>query len=144
MYQAVLYKMNRAGGFGVPNLLYYYKEAQIAPLIQQYARGSAPLCTNIDLVDVDPVPLWSLLWLPAQLRPRPLNPILSHSLTIWDSVKYSAGHLSPHLPLLEVFNCPWFPPGLDDPHSFHWWRSKGLTMVRSFLTNRGVYTFLHV
>lgn len=134
--QAVLYKQKCAGGLVVTNLTHYYKATQIAPLIHLYAGESAPLWTYIDLVDVDPVPLQSLLWLPAQFCPKPLNPFCLIHSQYGTRLKILQGYFH-----LEVFNCPWFPPGLDDPHSFHWWSSKSLITVHSFLTTRGVYTF---
>lgn len=70
----LLYKSKAQGGLGIPNLTYYYKAAQIAPLVQLFAGKAAPLWTYIDVLDADPVPLFSLPWLPPQLRPKPLNP----------------------------------------------------------------------
>lgn len=49
--------------------------------------------------------------------------------------------ISPHLPLLEIFKCPLFPPGLDNPQSFRWWSNSGLTTVRSLLSPRGIVSF---
>lgn len=117
------------------------RKLQIAPLVQLFAGKLAPLWAYIDLEEVDPIPLLSLLWLLAQFCPKPLNPVLAHILVVWDSVKYSAGLISLHLPLLGVFNCPLFPRGLDNPHSFKWWHSKGLTTVHYLLTCQSVYTF---
>lgn len=68
--QVVLYKQKCAGGLGVPNLIHYYKPAQIAPLIQLFAGESSLLWTCIILVDVDSIPLLSLLWLPAHFHPK--------------------------------------------------------------------------
>lgn len=46
----------------------------------------------------DPIPLSSLLWIPPVHCHKPLNWILAHTLSVWDSIKYSACLISPPPP----------------------------------------------
>lgn len=131
----LLYRPRIQGGLGVPNITYYYKAAQIAFLVQLYVGKATHLWTLIDLVDADPVPLSPIPWLLPQLCPKPLNVVLPHTLMVWNL----AHLILPHLPLLEIFKCPLFPPGFESPPSYHWSCNKGLMMVQFLLSTRGVH-----
>lgn len=138
--KSLLYSPKTSGGLGVPNLATYYKAAQIVTLTHLHATGILPVWALIDVMDTDPIPLSSIHWLPPAQRPKMLNPVLAYTLFIWDSIKYSANLISPHLPLLSWLNCPMFPPGLES-QSFDWWKQRNLTSVHSRLTLRGICSF---
>lgn len=42
------------------------------------------------------------------------------------------GLISPHLPLLQLLQCPLFPPGCENPQQFSWWKTNGFTDIHSF------------
>lgn len=92
----------------------------------------------------DPPPLYSIPWIPPAHCPKSLYPILAHTLSVWDAIKYSACLIYPRLPPLPLLNCPLFPPGMENPSCFQWWRQKGLTTVRSLLVARGVCSFRYL
>lgn len=53
-------------------------------------------------------------------RPTILGPCLLHSIRLWDLVKFSAGLVSPHLPLLHFLKCLLLSPlGFDALRSSH-------------------------
>lgn len=76
------------------------------------------LWATIDLVDSHPIPVISVPWLRHAHRPDTIGPCLTHSLHLWDAIKYSASLISPHLFLLRLLHCPLFPPGRDNPQQF--------------------------
>lgn len=102
--RSLLYTPKVRGGLGVPNIGHYYKAAQIAPIIQLQEGNLAPLWTLIDVLDGDPIPLSSIPWISPMYRPKSLNVILAPTLSVCDSIKYSALLISPHHPLLPLLN----------------------------------------
>lgn len=69
------------------------------------------------------------------------NPILKHSLKIWDSVCDSGGLRSLHTPLLQVLHNPSFSPGLDNSASFRVWQEKDLTSLYKLTNVLGMKLF---
>lgn len=137
----VLYARKINGGLSVPNLQAYYTAANIAPLSHPHEQHQMPLWATIDLVDSYPIPLASLPWLPLKHWPDTLGPCLTHSLRAWDSIKYSAGLISPHLPLFRLLLCPLFPPDHDNPQQFSWWTNNGFVDIHSLFTPTKIITF---
>lgn len=137
----VLYPHRINGGLSVPNLHTYYTAAAIAPLSHLHEKHQMPLWATIDLVDSHPIPLASLPWLPRVHRPSTISPCLAHSLGLWDTVKYSVGPISPHLPLHHLLQCPLFPPGCDNPLQFTWWTKNGFVDVHSMFTSTKIIPF---
>lgn len=72
-----------------------------------------------------------LLWCPSKLRPPILAPTLSHSFTLWDSLREHSQLTSPIKPLSHIFHNPHFPPGIDI-RVFKWWLDKGLYRIDHF------------
>lgn len=72
--------------------------------------GKMPITPPV-YVRLHTTPLSSIPWIPPAHRPKSLNPILAHTLSGWVSIKYSAR--------------PLFPPGMENPCSFWWWRQCG-------------------
>lgn len=68
----------------------------------------------------------NLLWLPCRDRKAIDNPIVKHSLDLWDRVCVKGGLKFAHNTLLQMLNNLSFPLGMDNPHSFRTWREKGL------------------
>lgn len=98
-----------------------------------------PLWATIDLMDSHLTPLASLPWLPWAYRTTTIGPCLAHSLQLWDTVKYSVGLISPHLP--RLLQCPLFPPGCDNPLQFMWWTESGFVDIHSMLTPTKIIPF---
>lgn len=96
----------------------------------------------MDVLDIKPIPLSSIPWIPPVYRPKSLNPILAYTLSVCDSIKYSVRQICPHLPLLPLLNCPLFAPGFMNPRSFQLWKYKGLTTVCTLLTASNTYETL--
>ena len=137
----VLFARRINGGLSVPNLQAYYTAAGIAPLSRLHEKQQMPLWATFDLVDSHPIPLASLPWLPRAHRPPSIGPCLAHSLRLWDSVKYSAGLISPHLPLLCFLHNPLFPPGRDNPLQSAWWTEHGFVDVHSMLSPTKIISY---
>lgn len=95
--------------------------------------GHAQLCP--------PITMPTLLWLPHNLCPSTLSPLMHHSLQVWDSVRYYTCLMSPFLPLLPITNDPHCPPGLDPTQEFSWWVTNWFSHVRHFLTTRSPPTW---
>lgn len=68
-------------------------------------------------------------------------PHFANTFIVWDSIKYTGGFISPHLPLLQVTHCPLFPLSIDSPTRFAWWPAHGFRDVHSFLTFSVLITF---
>lgn len=137
----VLYARRVDGGLSVPNLQAYYTVAAIAPLSHLHEKQQMPLWGFVDLVDAHPIPLASIPWLPKAHCPTNIGPCLAHSLKLWDSIKYSANLISPHLPLLHLLHCPLFPPGRDNPMQFKWWSENGFVDIHSMFTPTKIIPF---
>lgn len=123
-------------GLGVLNIAKYYLATQTVQLSLLHATFHTPLWVLLELPNCAPIAMPTLLWIPHNLCPSTLSPLMHHSLQVWDSVWYSAWLMSPFLPLLPISNNSLFPPGLDQPRAFSWWVTNGFSHVRHFLTTR--------
>lgn len=128
-------------GLSVPNLQAYYVAANLASISFIHETQHLPLWATIDMIDSHSIPLSSLPWLPPSSHPKGISPSLSHTLHLWDSIKYPTGLISPHLTLLRFINCPLFSPGMDSPGQFGWWTDHGFSDVHSLLTPVRIITF---
>ncbi|XP_018429813.1 PREDICTED: integrin beta-2-like [Nanorana parkeri] len=113
-----LYCHRRQGGLGVPDLKKYYQAAQIASIAALHIQLDPPLWTLLEIPYVHPCSLSSIPWLTPIHRPSLLSPILTHTLRIWDSTKYTAALISPHLHLTTLMGNPMFPPAMDTTHRY--------------------------
>lgn len=62
---------------------------------------TSPCECSLNYLTAPPIPLSALIWLPHNLQPCTLSPLMQHSLKLWDTVGYSGNLMSPFLPLQQ-------------------------------------------
>lgn len=113
-------------------------------MISLYTAQHAPLWVTLETLSCSPVSSHLLLWLSPKSRPALLSPLMSHSVRVWDSTKYSSVLISPHLPLLPLLVSPLFSPGLGSPSAFLCQVSHKFPCIHSFLTGLSVFTWAEI
>lgn len=92
-------------------------------------------------MEVAPLQIYNVLWLTRKDRRGVTNPIVKHSLSIWDTTRTVGGLQSTHNPMLQVLHNPPFPPGMDNSHSFCLWKERDLTSIHKLTTATGMKSF---
>ncbi|KAM9308203.1 uncharacterized protein PAF06_012368 [Gastrophryne carolinensis] len=139
--KSIMYKAKANGGLGVPNLSRYYKAAQLAQILAYHEKSDPPCWVAIEAEQCFPQKVENLLWLVPKFRILNHNPIMTHSLQIWDDHKFSCGLASPHLPLLPLWDNPMFPPACLDPARFRNWKEVGIYKVQDCFQGASISTF---
>lgn len=89
---------------------------------------------GLGAIDIFPLCTHNLLWLLHRDQNRISNPVVSHILKVWNSIKKQGTLESSHHPLRIILYNPAFPPGLDFLNSFQHWLDKDLVLIHQ-LTN---------
>lgn len=123
-------------GLGLPNLWWYYQEAQLAQISIMYSRVPKPAWVSMERQAVPSHKIDFLLWSPTKLTPPVLAPILSHSLALCDILHKHPSLVSNTRPLSHLFHNLSFPPSMNIK-AFQWWLSKGLFRIGHFFNSMG-------
>ena len=137
----ILHLPKTQGGLGYPNFTNYYRAAQISTLAKYHAKKETPLWVAIEATECDPIPPANLLWILPKLRGKICNPIIKHSLSLWDSYKSKYSLVSPLNPLLSFYKNPTFYPAWIFPNTFKEWVRKDCIYVYKFLDSSGIMPF---
>lgn len=137
----VLLRPKALGGLGVPWIAKYYYAAQVGQMALWQTVSDVPLWVSLEAYLCHPVAVNNLLWLPPKDRLGISNPITSHSLKIWDRVKFTGKLMSRGAPLLTLRGNPIFLPAFKQPGAFFHWRMKDLLRVPKLLTASGILSF---
>ncbi|MEE6520766.1 hypothetical protein FKM82_018710 [Ascaphus truei] len=83
-----------------------------------------------------------LLWLTMSGRPpsSTSHPVIRHSLTIWDCLKFKFKLTKTCSPMIPLFGNPDFDPGRP-LNSFQVWRTAGITRVGDLFPMSGLTPF---
>lgn len=139
--KSTLYLSKSCGGLGLPNFSSYYYAAQLSILTKYHSTENIPLWVAIESIDCDPISIDNLLWILPKDRSHLTNPIMKHSLAIWDRFNDSHGLRSKHNPLLSFLGNPAFYPAWKFPKSFSAWSSRKLTRLYKLVTTDTLQTF---
>lgn len=82
-----------------------------------------------------------LLWCPPKNRPPVMSPTLSHSISLWDTMRNLPSLISEIHPLAHIFHNPQFSPGMDIK-AFQWWLDKGMYRIGHYFCT-GPLSFQH-
>lgn len=126
---------------GLPNFMGYYHAAQLAQITLFHAQNEIPLWVSLEAIDLYPLKISNLLWLPPTTRGPISNPITGHSLKLWDKLRGPFKLQSPHSPLLSFLDHPNFYPAQVSPNSFQIWHRAGLCRIRDFVSGSDIKTF---
>lgn len=132
--RAILLHSKLSGGLGLPNFLRYYHAAELAQLTLFPAIVEIPLLVSLEAIDLYPLTVTNLLWLPSSTCGPITNPITGHSLKLWDKLQDPFKLMSAHSPLLSFLGHPKFYPALADPGSFQLWLRAGLNCICDLVT----------
>uniref|UniRef100_A0A8C5LT99 Reverse transcriptase domain-containing protein n=1 Tax=Leptobrachium leishanense TaxID=445787 RepID=A0A8C5LT99_9ANUR len=110
---AVLCRPKEAGGMALPDLLTYYRAAQLNRLVDWSSATGRRGWLDLEGTDLG-VPLWTLPWLPHQAVPNAArtHPLIGTTLRLWDRLKFSHALSSSPSPLLPLISNPLFTPGV--------------------------------
>uniref|UniRef100_A0A8C5QG33 Reverse transcriptase domain-containing protein n=1 Tax=Leptobrachium leishanense TaxID=445787 RepID=A0A8C5QG33_9ANUR len=110
---SVLCKPKDAGGLALPDLLTYYRAAQLNRLVDWTSANSGSGWKDLEGVDLT-VPLWTLPWLPRSVVPNAArtHPLIGATLLLWDRLKFTHALSSYPSPLLPLTSNPLFAPGV--------------------------------
>ena len=134
-----LFNLPEQGGFGLPNLLWYYKAARLAQLSDVYVRGDRPDWVCLEEQATPSYTLEDLLWVTPKSRPPIMSPALSQAMVLWDSLKKDPSLITKGHPLANLFREPDFISKLEG-ESFKWWLDKGVYRIGRFFSHSGPHT----
>lgn len=112
-------------GLGSPNIRKYYQVAQLAKIPKRHDIIENPTWVSLEALECDPVQIQTLPWVNFADRPPILNPVLQHTMQIWEAHKYSAGLQSSTGPLMSFLEKPAFGTAFHSPASLHVWSISG-------------------
>lgn len=98
--------------------------AQIAPLVSFHATSKMHVWVNFLIADCSQFTVYNLLWTRSNTQPKLSKLSMLHFLCLWDSVKYSSGLISSHLPLSGILVILQFIPALENLLTFEWWHMQ--------------------
>lgn len=125
----VLLRHKLNGGLGITNFLHYYHAARLAQSILYHSKTETPLWVSLEAIDLHPITVTNLLWLPPAARGTITNPITQCTLKLWDRLRTPFKLVSPHSPLLSFLGHPLFYPAYTEPALFQTWAQAGLTRI---------------
>ena len=137
----ILHRPKSAGGLGYPSFVNYYRAAQMATIVKYHAKQEAPLWVSIEAMECDPISISNLLWITPKQRKHITNPIMKHSLSLWDKIKNKHRLMSPSAPLLSFIKNPAFYPAWVYPNSFKEWTDRGCIRKYQFFDSTVVTPF---
>lgn len=139
--RAILLRSKLSGGLGLPNFACYYHAAQLAQITLLHAKTEIPLWVSLKAIELSPLIVTNLLWLPPSTRGLITNPVTRHSLRLWDSLRGPFKLTSPHSPLLSFLGHPLFYPAFTEPGSFWLWSQAGLSRICHLVTDTTIKFF---
>lgn len=128
--KGVLFRAGKKGGFGLPNLLWYYQVAQLTQISVIYSRAIKPDWVHMECQAVPRFTLDYLMWCPPKKCPAIMALTLFHSYSLLDSLKGHTELISQIRPLALLFHNLQFIPGMNI-RDFQWW-TRGCTELDTF------------
>lgn len=137
--KTTIFRAKNKDGLGVPILLWYYQAAQLTQLSTIYSCTAHPDWIYMERQTTPNHTHDYLMWCPVKAQPPMLAPTLSHSFTLWDSLRIwnHSQIVSPIRPPSHIFHNPLFPPGLDI-RAFKCWLDKGLYRIGHYFLPTGL------
>uniref|UniRef100_A0A803J609 Reverse transcriptase domain-containing protein n=1 Tax=Xenopus tropicalis TaxID=8364 RepID=A0A803J609_XENTR len=130
----VIMRSTLQGGLNFPNLLNYWKAAQLAQMVKMHCSPTAVRWVALETQLLAPQSPRSILWITRNHRRQITltNPILRHTMRLWDKllVKHKPWISSDPSPFTPIVNNPEFPPGTDS-QAFQWWTTNQYTDIGS-------------
>lgn len=105
----VLFTPRSKSGYGLPNLMLYYQDAQFAQLSVIYSHSEKLDWVLMERLALRPCILQYLKWKQAKQQPPILVLTLSNSFAVWDRLQNNANLIPPFHALAHLFNNPEFP-----------------------------------
>lgn len=139
--RSVLLRHKLNGGLGIPSFLHYYHAARLAQATLYHSRNETPIWVSLEAIDLHPITVTNLLWLPPAARGAITNPITQCTLKHWDRLRTPYKLVSSHSPLLSFLGHPQFNPALSEPTLFQAWAQAGLTRISDLLSGNSIKPF---
>ena len=129
------------GGWGLPDVLSYYRAAQLRVLVDWSTRETHKIWVHMDRAIAGHA-LWDLVWLKREHRSSNvyLSTPTATTLRTWDTVNASCQLTTYPSPYTPIHLNPDFTPGLDHVSFGVWYRSDCL-MIRDMFSNGEVLNF---
>lgn len=101
----------------------------------------ATMWVAVESVECDPISIVNMLWLQPADRISILNPIMKHSLTIWDTFRATRNLQSTHNHLLSFLWNPAFYLAWESPGAFAAESATNLFRLHNLVNNNAMHTF---
>lgn len=146
MGKVLMYRAQRRGGLGCPDLWKYFLASRLIQMAQWHIVPAPVPWLQFEQISVTPYYLPGILW-SRSVSPRditPLNNIVGQSLYLW-SLYRKKFKLHSDVPLLSSFlGEPSFPPAFSSSLPYHKWIALGLVNLASLLQNASFCSYTHL